>query len=534
MIKNEKTSINVSSEQTFEKSSFDTDDMVAVMDNPQRRKTKIADILLKLGEHGSFQKRMLFYFIMMQFATSGIFNALPFIMHDPLFKCKVNGEFVKCNGEQACAEGMERKVEHDILSLVVHERAYCDGRWKKIQGQNILFILSSIIAFVVVLVMDKRGRRPLFFVVAGMCIFGSVILIFDPNYWIAILAMSILYSVGYIEFTNLYVYSTEVFNGKWRSFANSLVFAINYTGKWVYVMCNMALDNYYQNYVFIGICTLLFIPWVIGLQESPFIYYRQGDIEGLRQNLYMINKYNNKKDKLKLHDNIKEIDAFIVEVEKEKAVDNKKSQIEADLKKSNYFFDDQYTFKTYLKHIIVIILSEWPYHIGDSLVTAVPDKLGLDNIYISSTAFLSATVGTNILMVFYLHKIPRRKGNMVIVFIAFIFCLCLLIFTITGIQHNRFISWVELLITMGFIGLGMAQFLLVNRYTNEVFPTKLRAFSVSLVLLFGRSIMFVGNLIDPLSERVDIHPYVFVGVIYILALPLFMKYKETLHTSTKN
>ena len=523
------------SQATMKHSQFDDKEAIPIERSFFEEKPCIAVIFNKLGEFGRFHKKVLFILIVITFATSGVTNALPFIMHDPTFLCKGdNQNLTPCNEEQACNNPQGYEIEYKIYSLVIKHEAYCTGRWKKVVGQNILFILSSILSTLIIFYMDKKGRRPTFLVVGLLTILGTVFLVISQNFWLSILSMTVLYTAGYVMFTNFYVYSTEMFNGKWQSFANSTLFFFSYGFRILYVLINLGMNHYYHNYILMGVLVIAFIPLIYFLIETPYHYYRKGDIVNLKLNLYAINSKNNYADKLKLHENQKLIDKFL----KVEEMSNKELQdmsvTEMEIKAKESLFDEELPFKSYVKHITIIVLSIIPNYVGDALISTVPDKLGLDNIYISQIAFITMLIITNLILMYKLHKIPRKRGNIVIVIITIVMCFFLLLFTFLGIQHNKVIAWIELVSTVLSVGLGMTQFLLVSRYINEVFSTKLRAISVGIVLLIGRTSMFLANLIDPLSEMLDVHPFVFVGVLYVLTLPLFMKYQETLNTVTKN
>ena len=512
---------------------FDKEAIQIKGEQPEER-IRIAEILSKLGEFGRLHKLILISTTLLNIALAGIVLTFPFLLHDPSFECVKDGLKFNCNQETACRKDVESTMHYTIHSLVVEYEAYCEGRWLKINGQIIIFVCSSIIATLTMFLMDKRGRRPTFIMVAFLGVISTILLVFVKSWWFIVIAITLLEAISYIMFTNFYIYSTEIFNGKWRSYANSFFFTVYSLGRIMVVLINLGFTHYTHNYILMSVLIVLFCPLAYFCIETPFHHNRRGNVFELKKTLNKINEGNNHNNPIKIEENTKYIDKYLELTEKTEEELNDISIIEMEKKDKEKLFDDKLTLKVYSKHLIIIVFTIIPNYVGSTLIDTVPDKLGLDNIFISYSAFTVTAILANFVLLSILHKIPRRKGNIIVVIIMVSLCLILVIFKAFEHTNSEFFKWAKLIITIIAYILIVIQFLLINRYTNEVFPTKLRSISISIVLMCGRMSMFIGNLLDPLSEILDIHPFVFVGILYLMTLPLFFKFEETLNQQTKN
>lgn len=499
------------------------------------RKLQVSEILEKLGDFGLFQYSVLILCILVSIATSASPMALSFIMKDPDFMCKDSqgGEY-ECNQVHACSNPNGYTLKYDIYSLVIKHQLYCTRRWVRVWGQSVLFIISSLLSTIGMFFLEKYGRKLIFRVVTvGIFVFNLLLLVSD-SFWFDITVLTFLWAFAYLFFTNFYVYSTEMFNGKWRSVANSTFFLFNYLVKIVYVLINLMISSYYGNYILMIVLGAIFLPLSYFLTETPYYLHKKGDVEALKRNLENINRINNKNKPDIIEENNKMI-AYSLHIEElnEKDLINI-SVVEIGRKAKKTIFNENFTLRSYLAHITLIIISIIPNYIGGALGDNIPYKLGIDNIYVSSALFVSVLVLSNLALMFWLHKIPRKNGNIVSVLILLVFSLIFIVFRVLGIHHSKPIRYVELALTLVSAGIGMVQFLLISRYVNEVFPTKIRAVSIAFVLEIGRISMFLANIIDPLSEKADVHPFALIGIFYLISLPCFWMYEETLNKPTKN
>ena len=515
--------------------TFKDNESVSLNKTLAGRKLQVAEILEKLGEFGRFHYKTLIVCILASIAISTSNAALPFLMKEPTFMCKdQDGNLYECNQEKACVNPTGYQLDYSIHSLVIEHRLYCDRRWIREWGQSLLFILSSFLATFAMFSLERFGRRFIFNVVAVGTLACNILLFFFSNFWIIIIILTFLWAFAYLYFTNFYVYSTEVFNGKWRSVANSTFFVFNYSTKIIYILLNLMISTFYGNYILMTVLGVLFLPLVYFLLETPYYYHRKGDVHALKLNLQYINKNNNFRQPELVAENDKMIaHSLHIENLNEEELHNV-SAMEINRKTQKSIFNEEFTRKSYIIHMSLIIIAVIPNFIGGQLGENIPYKLGINNIFISSVLFVTIIIIANFILMFYLHKIPRKKGNIIVVLILISFSVIFVLFAVLGIQHKKSIKLIGLVITLLSTGLGMAQFLLISRYVNEVFPTKIRANSIAFVLQIGRMSMFLVNVIDPLSEKVDVHPFAFLGVLYICSLPCFWRFEETLNKPTKN
>ena len=517
--------------------------------------TFVSRLLLQLGENGKLQKTLLMAGILVCMGACTINFSLSFIFFDSDFEClQDDGSYEECTQDFACNEATAFKFSSDIHSLVQEHDLMCDRRWMKTWGLNIVFIFSAIAFTVIVMVMERYGRKLSFWVVIILTLTGSVLTIIPSNYWVDVVGISIMYAMAYTVLTIFYIYSTEVFNKKWRSIGNAAILLVYYFFRVVYVLINLPITDYKVNYyLMLGFALVLF-PFVFFLVESPNFLYRQGDIEGLRKNLKYFNAKNNGNDKELKEENDLLIDRELdnlkeerdrIEQDKEKEEfgkdgDEERSQTQVSkqgrLEKIEKapLFTKELTLWNYTVHITLIILTVIPLYVGDSLIETVPQKLGINDIFIASICFVGAIVISNAIMLCTLHKIKRKKGNLVIVAIIVAICILFFIFNIAKLHEKDSIRLLMFGLTVFVVGLAIAQFLIITRYVNEVFPTALRAISISLVLLFGRMSMFIGNFIDVMAEQTEYHPVIFAGILYVLTSPAYFRYVETVGTLTKD
>ena len=511
--------------------SFNKKDELGI-NNP---KLQVAQILEKLGEFGRLHYRLLLICILASISASACTATLIFAMKEPTFKCKDSqGYFYECNQAKACSNPFGYTLDYKVTTLVIAYNTYCDRRWMKIWGQSIVFITSSLLSTLLMCLFEKYGRKTIFMIVAVGTTSASLALILVNGFWPAIIFYSILWACAYLFTTNFYVYSTEIFNGKWRSIANSIFFFATYGSKLFFVVINIFFRHYLSNYWLTLVMAIPIIPLTYFLIDTPYYYHKIGDKQRFKENLEYINYVNNYDNPNVLEENKKMIsEQLCIEnlTEKELA---EESITQTKLESKNKIFDENFTLRNYIYHLMYIIITIIPNYIGSALGETVPYKLGLNNIYISSAAIVVVLIITNIMLIFYLHKIPRRKGSIVCASVLIGIPGIFLLFKILGIQHKLGIKWAEFFIMLFAVVFGMLQFVLISRYINEIFPTKVRAISIALALEVGRTSSFLANLIDPWSEKLDIHPFVIVGMLYIIALPFFFKFEETLHTLTKN
>ena len=527
-------------ESSITRKSIKTDEFidnegVSINGTMAGRKLQVAEIMEKLGEFGRLHYQLLIWCILISLATTANQNAIAFVMQDPVFFCKDDiGGFYECTQERACKNVYGYRLEYDKESIIIDHRLYCDQRWMKIWGESIIFIASSVLSTLLMFIIERFGRKTVFFVVTILTFVFNVILLLSKNYWTVVTCFTMLWALSYLYNTNFYVYSTEVFNGKWRSIANSAFFFFNNVFKIIYVLLCFTISDYKGNYWIMFMLGVLFLPLVFFIVETPYHFHRVGNVKALKENLEYFNAVNNK-GKLALIEDNNKIIAHSLKVEaltQQQLVDVSTQEISRKSKKA--VFNDKLTLCNYIFHLTLITITIVPNYVASALTDTIPTKLGISNIYISSIAFAVVYIISNFILIFTLHKIPRKKGNIIIILLLVILSIVLLSFSIIGIHHAKATRWTELGLTMIGTGLRMAQFLLIQRYVNEVFPTKLRAISIAIVLEIGRSSMFIGNLFDVLADKTDVHPFVYMGTLCLLTLPCFWRYEETLNKPTKN
>lgn len=523
------------SKKSIKTSSFTDNEARSMNGSTPGRKLQVAEIMEKLGEFGRLHFRLLILCILMSFATYASQFSLAFVMKDPNFMCKrESGELFDCNQEHACKNPYGYRLKTDTESLITEYRLYCTRRWMKVWGQSILFIVSSALSTLMMFVLERFGRRTIFVVVAVTMFATNLTLLISHNFWVIITCFTILWALSYLYNTNFYVYSTEVFNGKWRSVANSTFFFFSNVIKIIYVLLNFTISDYKGNYWLMFGLGCIFLPLVLFIIETPYHFHRVGNVKALKENLEYFNQINNKGQSGKIEENNKIIghSLNVETLTQQQLVDVSVQEIDRKAKKP--IFNDKITLSNYIIHLILIIITIIPNYVSSALVDTIPTKLGIESIFISSISFSIILLISNFILMFYLHKIPRKRGNIILILVLMIIAIILLLFSVLGIRHDKVAQWAELGLTLISIGFRMLQFLLISRYVNEVFPTKLRAISIAAVLEIGRSSMFIGNYIDILSEKVDVHPFVFIGVLFMLTLPCFLRYEETLDKLTKN
>ena len=492
----------------------------------------VAKLLEKQGDFGNFQFKVLVYCILASVAGSLCTLILPFVMMEPDFKCRTStGALYDCNQQHACSNEFGYELVIKMQSLVTRYEAYCDNRWMKIWGQSIIFFFSSLIAAIMPNLMERLGRKAIFTSCAIINFIVILLLFIVDDYWIIIGVFTILFATYFVIFGNFYVYSTEVFNGKWRSFANSIFYFAVYSGRLLFVFGNLFLTDTEGNYWFLLVSSIVFLPLLFLLIETPFFFNKMKKFEDLRKNLKQINRQNNEgKDEV-----IKENDEYIdqeIDDYVQKVTDLDTSTT-VKVEKAEPLFDENLSLCKYIWLMFSITISVVPYYVLYGLIESVPYKLGINNIYVSYSLFLVVTIFINIPLMFILHKIPRKNGNILLVVMLLLCCGAFPLYPLFNLT-GPIAQWSQLVITMIAAALGYTQFILICRYVNELFPTKLRVLSMSFVLIFGRMSTFIANFIDPLSEKYNVHPLSFNAVIYLFVLPFFWTYEETLNRKTLN
>ena len=488
----------------------------------EERDFDLAAVLMRLGEFGPYYRRMLISTVTLLTLINSCFILMPFVFLQPTFYCKAaDGAISLCNQVKACNNEFGYETRAPYLSVIIKQKIYCDKRWMQETGQSIIFFGSSLLSMIFCFVFNKIGRLPLFKVSFGLSIVFSLILLVSDNYWLIVCCFTIFFTIYFNTFNNFYVYTTEVFLGKWKSIATSLlIFGVGVT-KLLCIGLYYIFPDYYTCFILFTLINLSIVPLCYYFVETPFFLYNKGDIDGLRKNLKYINKENNKSDIELITQNDLYIDTMIDSIPEKKESGVIEKSGKSDLIQLSI-------------HIIIIALCIIPHYFLLGLVETIPAKLGINNVYLSSILFAITTTFTCLPMNFVLHKIPRRNGSIFFNGISFLVCMCFLFFSSKQAQESFVSDWIQMILALIAFGLGYVEFLILCRYVSEVFPIQHRITSIVIIMAIGRNGSVFAGYIDELSEKLDIHTFVFVGITYLLILPLLFFFKETINNKSSD
>lgn len=482
----------------------------------------LTSVLMRLGEFGQYYRRMLISTVTMLTLINSCFILMPFVFLQPTFYCKAaDGSISLCNQVKACSNEFGYETRSPYLSLIIKQKIYCERRWMQKTGQSIIFFGSSLLSMIFCFAFNRIGRLPLFKVSFGLSTVFSLILLVSDNYWLIVCCFTIFFTIYFNTFNNFYVYTTEVFLGKWKSIATSLlIFGVGVI-KLLFIGLYYIFPDYYNCFILFTIINISVLPLCYYFVETPFFLYNKRNVDGLRKNLKYINEKNNKRDIDLFKQNDLYIDTMIDNLPEKKKLGVIDKPGKSDLIQLSI-------------HIITIALCITPHYFLLGLVETIPSKLGINNVYSSSILFAVTTTLTCLPMNFVLHKIPRRNGSIIFNGISFLVCMCFLFFSFKQSRESLVSDWIQMILAIIAFGLSYVEFLILCRYISEVFPIQHRITSIVIIMAIGRNGSVFAGYIDELSEKLDIHTFVFVGMTYLLILPLLFFFKETINNKTSD
>lgn len=160
---------------------------------------------------GRYQKRLVIFFSIMSMSTATVNYSLPFIFYSPTFKCKnSSGELYTCTELEACASKTPIPPTSDKFSIVDDYKLYCDNHKSAVWGKSFIFVVSSTLTLLIMILSDYWGRVRTFYTSWAVILIGSCIVNFTSPFYLKIIGIGLLKTGIHCFFSGTYLYTSEI------------------------------------------------------------------------------------------------------------------------------------------------------------------------------------------------------------------------------------------------------------------------------------------------------------------------------------
>ena len=494
--------------------------------------TKVSQNLQLVGNSGRYQYYVI-TILAFSFLIMGFLNTiLAYTYYVPEFHCLKNNISYKCSQKEACELGHFDVVKKRI-SVVTEFELYCGKKKLMVtSSQSFIFVFAALITFSVAIFSDKIGRKRCFYVMIFCAVLGGLFAIFSNGLFFIVFGVLLIWTSTDIFYSIALIYSNEIMSDYLRSKV-SLFFIIAAMGSISINFILILIPSYKGFYVFCFIFILIISIFFTKFIFSPFYIFSTGDLKKYYDVLIKISNRNLKDEKI-ISTQLKEILGFdqilskdIDTVETLK-IDQKKlslsQKIRSDLKK---IFS-----KDHRKTILLCLIYYTNNYINQCVGIIMPQKLGLDNIYIMGTLLCIADLLGYLIILPFSHTIKRRYLN----------ACCNIAYIIGGLlllinESNKGKASYKVYATglSCFLRLvNSACFSLAFNYISELFPTRIRGLATGLIVCTGRLSNCLASTFEHLSTIYDLHPLILTAIPAVFALPACLFLPETVNKNLIN
>lgn len=494
------------------------------------KKISVSKILKTVGNENKYQY-YIFYSFCFIFLTMGFFgNLLTYTYYIPDFYCvNTKGENYKCSQKEACLT-KNFIVKSARESVITEYELYCNEDTLYVAtSQSFIFIFAAILTFFVAVISDKIGRKNTFYIMLVFFFIGSMLSIFSESFLVLSLGLAFTWTAIDIFYTMSSTYFNEISSNYLRSKVIVFYF-ISAAGGITMNGILMFITSYRYFYIFCFINSLIFSLAFTQIIETPFFGYASGDILKFFNILKQISIFNQNEKKV--------VDEIQKQIGFEEITTANINQIEVLKFESGLnFFQEiyhnlRYLFTNYSTKLILSIFFLCNIYINSCITQIMPQKLGINNIYIMSTLFAISDLIGFLIMIPISHTIRRRKlnitCNLIILTSAF-----LLYINEFNRESTRY-TVVTTVLSCIFKICTSAAYSLAFNYLNELFPTNIRGLSTGIIVCCARLSNCTASSFDYFSGLLGIHPLILTAVTTILALPASYALPETLNKNLKN
>ena len=495
-------------------------------------KIKVSENLELVGNQGRYQYYVI-VILAFSFLIMGFLNTiLAYSYYVPEFHCIKNNISYKCSQKEAC-ELNNFTILKTRTSIVTDFEMYCGKKKLYITtSQSCIFIFAALITFLVAMISDKIGRKRCFYIMITCAILGGIFAIFSNSLFFIITGVLLIWTSTDIFYSIALIYSNEIMSDYLRSKVSSF-FIIAAIGSISINFILMLIPTYKGFYIFCFIFILLISLFFTKFIYSPFYIFSTGNLKKYYEVLMEISD-RNLKDKEITSSQLKENLGFDQIISKpissvEKLIIDKKKigLLKKIIKTLKIIFGPKH-----LKKILLCLIYYSNNYINQCVGIIMPQKLGLDNIYIMGTLLCISDLLGYLIILPFSHKIQRRYLNAGCN-IAYIIGGLLLLLNEAN-KGNFTYKYIATILSCILRMVNSACFSLAFNYISELFPTKIRGLATGLIVCTGRLSNCLASTFEHLSTIYDIHPLILTAIPSLFALPACLNLPETAKTNLIN
>ncbi len=185
--------------------------------------------------------------------------------------------------------------------------------------------------------------------------------------------------------------------------------------------------------------------------------------------------------------------------------------------------------------MIGVIVITGNIYVGYSLSLLIPQKLGLQNIYINGIFLGISEIIGYFIVIPIASIVKRRQLNFWCSFAVVILNLVLLFLEfITEFMNPNFVHWLQTILSCLIKLAYCINYALIFNYCSELFATKIRGMTLGICIFFGRTMVIFAFYSQVITDHFTIHPM--IGTIFtaLLALPVCLHMPETINSGISN
>ena len=498
-------------------------------------KLSAADLLAISGDDKKYQKIVMVVFSILGVIAAFVMFELAFVFYMPTFMCRdKDNTLSKCTEKQACSSEFRYETQIDKVSLTTEFGMFCENKVQETHAKSFIFFFAGTLVMFWSVLSDKIGRLTVFYGSWVWMVKGTIISYFSTNYYMSVLGLGIAFGGVDLFYSTLFIYTNEAIGSKMRSLSNGLIFSFYGLGGMFLFVFNIWIKDYRTNFLiqFVSI-VVLGLSFVL-IAETPFFLYRCKKVKRLYDTLKYIAEVNYP-DLAERHTVHKKLKEAIFAGGGGKFVENME-YIDIVRRKNLPKGKKKKVFITwfYVKRLIYLTVLMGNLYITYGLTLLIPQKLGIDNIYINGILLGASEMFGYLIITFVAHKTKRKKLNLVVAIATIVVAALLMAIKELGYKENKYGKILESafsIILKLFISMNYS---LVFTYGSELFPTKLRGLALGISVFIGRFLISLCSYLELFADYEDIHPMVTSAFGAVIALPFILILPETLNKKMSN
>jgi len=505
------------------------------------RNVKVADLLKLVGEDEHYQRVILFFLCLFNFAYAFIAFMIPYVFYEPGYMCFDQDKNKRlCSHAEACSNHYGFEVTTTITSVISEYKLYCNRKGLIELSEAIFVVSGGCAAFILGMLSDRFGRKPIFLLSYFLTVSGTLISLLAPNLAVIVFGNILSWSGMDSFFSMVFIYINEVIGSDLRSKATGFLFLSWGLGEIMINVLNIWITHYKVNFLIQFLPLTLLGVTYLTLQESPYLLYKLKNIGELYSSLKFIGLKNGRSEQFVTQ----ELDRRLAI---DKVVQGNLGDIDSfRLKRLNPVRGGQ--FKGYLRYfhklckdksivwrLIGVTLITGNIYIGYSLSLLIPQRIGLSNIYLNGIFLGVSEIISYLIAIPIGSRVQRRHLNFMCAFSIFVLDLLLLVLDFTGDSiDSQLLHWTQTMLSCTIKLVFCINYALIFNYCSELFPTKIRGLTLGMCVFFGRFMVLFTFYLQMITDHFQIHPM--IGTIFgcILVMPISLFMPETVGSGISN